>query len=460
MTKIQLLKRGILATAALLFVSATSFAQTENSLAFDGSNDKVTATGASSYIASSNMSISCWVYPTNTSPNYPNFDGVVGFRNDVSADFYLLHLSTNTFEARLRNSSGTDYTASVPGIQINTWQHVVMTYNGSSLKVFVNGTQAVSISASGNISSNTETFHIGGLPFQSNPFMFGGKLDEVALWSKALSSSEISCMYSNGHDNSDPNLQLFYKCDQGVANGSNTGITSLIDSKGHKNGSLTGFSLSGSSSNFTNGISIAKQLSGTICKGDSFLFAGNYYDKPGSYYSVISSSGNCDSIIQLTLTLDSVDTSVQWINNEELHANQNGATYQWIDCDTKQPIQGQTRQNFRPTAGGNYAVVISKNGCTDTSTCFSTDIGLNENLVSRTSIYPNPSRGNFTLDQGSHSSSGELIVYNTTGSKVVGIHIDGQPQTKLDLDLPAGTYSLVFTDSDGNTSHFSLVIKP
>ena len=460
MNTLNYLKRSISIICAVVMSSTISLAQSENSLAFDGTNDVVSVTSASAYIASSsNMSISCWIYPTNPAPNYPNFDGIVGFRNESSADFYLLHLSANTLEARFRNSSGTAYSATVPGITLNTWQHVVMTYNGSTLKVYLNGSQVTSVSASGTISSTSETFFLGNLTYQTTNFQFGGKLDEVGLWSKTLTATEVSCMHDNGHDDADPALKLFYKCDQGIPNGNNSSITNLTDSKGNANGTLTGFSLSGSSSNFTNGISILGQLSGNICKGDSFSFAGNFYHEAGTYFSTISVPGGCDSIVQLILTLDSVDASAKWVNSDELHANENGATYQWIDCDTKLPIQGQTRQNFRPTQGGNYAVVVSKNGCTDTSACFSTDIGVEEHALSTVSIYPNPSRGEFCFIQENAPQSGILTIYNNAGLKITEVFIEKKPKTTLNLALPEGVYTALFSSDDLAQIAFKLLIE-
>lgn len=445
-------------------IAAFSFqnvkAQSENSLSFDGVDDKVIINGASSLIASaSGISLSCWVYATNPSPN-PNYDGIAGFRNETSCDFYLLHLNTNTLEARFRNSSGTAYTANVPGFQINTWQHLVMTYNGSTLKVYINATQAASIPASGSITATNVAMTLGNITWQTTNFQFGGQLDEIGLWSKSLTPAEISCMYSSGHDNSDPNLELFYKCDQGTPAGNNGAITSLVDSKGNINGGFSGFAMTGSSSNFLSGISIVGDVTGHICKGDSFSFAGNYYERPGTYFSTVPLAGGCDSIVRLVLTMDSVDATIKWVNsNSELRADENGATYQWINCDTKQAIQGQTRQNYRPTQGGAYACVVTKNGCTDTSTCFTSHIGLDEELFGSTKVYPNPSSGRFVFDQGSQSYPGELWIFDSAGKKSAVLSIEGNSKTDVNLDLPNGIYSVVFKCSEGTSKSFKLVVE-
>ena len=451
--------------AALVFTllfSFTAFSQNPNSLAFDGSNDVVTVPNASAHIANSTsgISLSCWVYATNPSPNYPNFDGIAGFRNDATCDFYLLQLSATTVEARFRNSSGTDYTPVITGFQINTWQHLVMTYDGNTIKTYLNGMANASMSASGSISASTETFHIGYLPFSPSSFQFGGKLDEVGLWDKALTQSEISCMYTNGHGNSSPNLKLSYKCDQGSPSGSNSAITKLIDDKGNIDGNLSGFSMSGSSSNFVQGKVLGSTASATICKGDSVQFGNDYYKNAGIYSATFPTSGPCDSIVQLTLNIDSLDTDVIWSNPTTLFAKLGGANYQWMNCDDKQIIPGAVLQTYSPTQGGNYAVILTKNGCTDTSACEFTDVGLTENDLPQLSVYPNPTKGRFTFSQGMDTEAGTLFVIDPAGKVLAQISIENRAETVIDLKLPVGVYTLNFQREDGKRGSSNLVITP
>lgn len=439
----------------------SAYSQSSNSLAFDGSNDVVIIPAASAQIANSTagFSLSCWVYATNPSPN-PNYDGIAGFRNETSCDFYLLHLNTNTLEARFRNSTGTAYTANVPGFQINMWQHLVMTYNGSSLKVYINSTQAASIPASGTITATTVPMTLGNVTWQTTNFQFGGKLDEIGLWNKALNPTEISCMYTNGHDNSSPNLKLSYKCDQGTPNGSNTGITKLIDDKGNINGNLSGFSMTGSTSNFTQGKILSGTAAANICKGDSVQFGNSYYSKAGIYYATFPKSSGCDSIAQLTITIDSLDVGVVWASSTQLHAKLGGASYQWINCDTKQNIPGAVLQNYTPTQGGNYAVILTKNGCSDTSACLFTNVGLTENDLPQLSVFPNPTKGKFTFSQGMDTESGTLFVINPVGKIVAQFAIENRPETVIDLNLPSGVYTLNFQRIDGKIGASNLVVTP
>ncbi|MEI8204074.1 MAG: T9SS type A sorting domain-containing protein [Bacteroidota bacterium] len=76
----------------------------------------------------------------------------------------------------------------------------------------------------------------------------------------------------------------------------------------------------------------------------------------------------------LYVTVNVVDVTVTQ-NASTLLANATGATYQWIDCNGFVPLTGQTYQSFTAVNPGNYAVIVSKNGCVDTSNCFTTNFG-------------------------------------------------------------------------------------
>lgn len=100
--------KKLLLTLSILLTAVLSQAQNQNAMAFDGIDDYVSVTGASSYVVgATGMSLTCWVYTQNTAPAYPNFDGFAGFRNDVDADFYLVQVGANAIEARFRNDVGT-----------------------------------------------------------------------------------------------------------------------------------------------------------------------------------------------------------------------------------------------------------------------------------------------------------------------------------------------------------------
>jgi hypothetical protein len=83
---------------------------------------------------------------------------------------------------------------------------------------------------------------------------WNGQLDEVRLWSKALSPQEILNNMNCQLTGSENGLVAYYRFNQGTINANNSGVKTLSDLSGHgHNGALENFSLSGSRSNWVEG---------------------------------------------------------------------------------------------------------------------------------------------------------------------------------------------------------------
>lgn len=84
-----------------------------------------------------------------------------------------------------------------------TWYHVVATYDGTTLKTYVNGTKlGVETAASGtgaNLGRSSAT-SIGAQEYTAGTAneYFSGLVDETAIWSKALTQTEITDLYNSG----------------------------------------------------------------------------------------------------------------------------------------------------------------------------------------------------------------------------------------------------------------------
>lgn len=82
-----------------------------------------------------------------------------------------------------------------------TWYHAVVTVNSSGVaKIYINGTDDT---ASGGTSQTSglqfaSYFNIGNSDYY-NANYFNGSIDEVGIWSKALSTTEISDLYNSGN---------------------------------------------------------------------------------------------------------------------------------------------------------------------------------------------------------------------------------------------------------------------
>lgn len=399
----------------------------QNAFNFDGTDDYGAVANGSALIANtSGISLSLWVYPETLVSGYPNFGGMAGFRNESNCDFYILQLNNNNVEARLRNSSGTIYTITYnSGMTMNAWNHFVLVFNGSTLKLYHDGQQASSISASGSITSTTTPFNIGYVPFGGANFHFDGSVEDVALWDKALSATEVSNLYGGcGYDLSLPNIKAAYEFNQGTAAGNNSSISSFTDSKGSNNATINGAARSGASSNFVAGLvgSFSDSLTVSSC-GDYTSPLGTVYANSGFYIDSITGSSGCDSVYYIDLTVSRIDTSVSQ-SGGTLSSNDTSSTstYQWLNCATGQVIIGVTNPSFSPTQNGTFAVIVTNGNCSDTSACYyvnASGVGLEEWLDQNLAVYPNPTKDKIAVNLPEGYALKSLAILDLNGKQML-----------------------------------------
>lgn len=148
--------------------------------------------------------------------------------------------------------------------------------------------------------------------------------------------------------------------------------------------------------------------------------SGNHvYDSTGIYKDTLVNSFGCDSILTIYLEIPSFNLNVEVSGyGVELSSMQNSGNYQWIDCNNGfSPIAGATDSYYVVQNNGDYAVILSLNGCSDTTDCYNVyQVGLDDLNMDKVSVYPNPSNGIFTFESSFQVKN--IIVYNYLGSAV------------------------------------------
>ena len=116
---------------------------------------------------------------------------------------------------------------------------------------------------------------------------------------------------------------------------------------------------------------------------------------------VLQNSAGCDSLVTLDLEITEIDVDVELEENTLQAEEDDDATYQWLDCnDNFSAIAGETDAEFTPEASGDYAVVVTIDGCTDTSDCYTvTSTSGIDDLDAQYDIqlFPNPTKNNLRL---------------------------------------------------------------
>jgi PKD repeat protein len=154
-------------------------------LSFNGSNNWVTVKDSASLDASSGLTLEAWVYPkTSTSGR------TVILKEKAGGAVYNLYSSE---DANLPLSSvyvgGYRVISSKSQLPLNQWSHLAATYNGQYLRLYVNGVEVANRPQTGPIQTSGGALRIGGNSIWGE--WFSGSIDEVRIYNRALTASEV-----------------------------------------------------------------------------------------------------------------------------------------------------------------------------------------------------------------------------------------------------------------------------
>jgi hypothetical protein len=178
------------------------------SIVFDGTNDYVITTlnQTPSLNITSTITLESWIKSTAIA-NASHGDGIFskGTSSDSNSGVYetvLINISGINypfFRMRIGSSTPTYSPTNIP-ITLNQPYHIVSTYNGSTLRIFVNGVESgTGLSASGNIEANTQQLAIGvrylSLSVATDSY-FSGNIFLNRIYNRALSAAEVLQNYN------------------------------------------------------------------------------------------------------------------------------------------------------------------------------------------------------------------------------------------------------------------------
>ncbi|MBN2746699.1 MAG: T9SS type A sorting domain-containing protein, partial [Bacteroidales bacterium] len=167
----------------------------------------------------------------------------------------------------------------------------------------------------------------------------------------------------------------------------------------------------------------------------------------------------CDSVITIQLTVIVIDNTVSY-SSPVLSANHIGGSYQWINCSSMMPITGATSASFTATANGYYAVIITDNICVDTSACFPvSDLSLREMPENFVSLFPNPSKNEFTILFSEIQSDILLDIFSSDGKIVYSKQISNTSKYRINHNFAPGLYRIVIRNSSNKMVQKNLIIQ-
>ncbi|USN88456.1 MAG: hypothetical protein H6780_03095 [Candidatus Nomurabacteria bacterium] len=195
------------ATGTLTSGAAVAGGAIGQGIALDGSDDFVTVadTAALDFGASADFTLSGWF----RRESYTTDDTLIAKRNGLANtdDGYIAYIddADDKFYFEVSENSGTDEYSlvSTRTFTDNDWHHFMVTWdddNANNTNLFIDGTYETTVKTGtiGNIGdlSTALAFRIGAESDGDNPF--AGKVDDVKVYNRALSTAEVYRTYSSG----------------------------------------------------------------------------------------------------------------------------------------------------------------------------------------------------------------------------------------------------------------------
>ncbi len=287
-----------------------------NSLDFDGTDDFINlGTNLNSIFSANTWSISTYLY----------YNSNTGFDAFFSSGWPVqMYLNGNKIEIYLSSDNSNNYLPGANGftsnttLTNNTWYNIVFTRDGNNNKIYINGVLDATSVSSGNVATTTgsvpvEIGSIGG-SWTAPSYYFDGRIDQLGLWSSALSQQELQNYMSTPPTGNETGLVGYWNFNEGSGS-----IVTDLTSNGN-NGSINGASWStdapaqyANNCTATDDIVVSVSPNPTVSAGaDQTICAGASVTLSGSGAATYTWNNGVTNGLAFTPSFNSGNISLPW----------------------------------------------------------------------------------------------------------------------------------------------------
>ena len=155
-------------------------------LTFDGVNDWVTVADQNDLDLTTAMTVEAWVYPTATTNAWRT---VLAKEQNGGLAYAMMANSSSGRPYGLISNPGEQLAQGSAALPPNAWSHMATTYDGSAVRLYVNGTLVATTPAIGSIATGSDPLHFGGNTTWGE--WFQGTLDDIRIYNRTLTAGEI-----------------------------------------------------------------------------------------------------------------------------------------------------------------------------------------------------------------------------------------------------------------------------
>jgi hypothetical protein len=296
---------GVVNGAAL---TSDRFGSIGNAYQFNGTSDYILCSNSNLPFGNSSRTFSAW-FKLSQSQGYSDWYSIFSYGgNDYYGelnDILVGNLNESSIEL---NTHENFYQTPILNGLFDSWQHLVVTYSNESItgvSIYLNGTivQNVNVNNAGLDqiqTSNSNPLMIGrsNVMYASN-FYFNGLLDDMAIYNRALSPSEIQQLYTSqsftwSTGATTPTITV-------TPSESTTYTCSIVQDNATCTASL----------DIVVNPTVTNAISVTILEGQSYTLGTQTLTTAGTYTEVFTSAAGCDSTVTLALSVEPLSCQIQ-----------------------------------------------------------------------------------------------------------------------------------------------------
>jgi endo-beta-N-acetylglucosaminidase D len=204
------------------FTTGNSIADTNGfALQFDGTDDLLNCgNGTSLQITGNKITLEAWIN-VNEFKSQPFAGSVIVKDQGSNSSGYMIRCGGNgIINFNIGNGSWHEINTLANSVLLNSWQHVAATYDGTSMKIYVDGELAAQTTIAFTIGNATNSNLLIGESPGFPGRVFNGKIDEVRIWNVARTQTQIqktmnTALTSEYYSTPDSGLVGYWKLDEG-----------------------------------------------------------------------------------------------------------------------------------------------------------------------------------------------------------------------------------------------------
>jgi hypothetical protein len=184
-------------------LSTDRFGNNNKAYSFNGANNYISLNNITSFNNAKNFSVSVWAKILNLNSANDVAQYIISRGRDIIPGSFLIAFGqqtspyTNKFATGLNGNGGVQPPSITESIPQANWHHLTTTFDGSSIKFYIDGILVGTSSYTQELSISSDITLIGKHVVPGFSYFVNGKIDDIRIYNRALTQEEITYLYNN-----------------------------------------------------------------------------------------------------------------------------------------------------------------------------------------------------------------------------------------------------------------------